>query len=157
MPKDPVELKEQEKKEFEAVSMTPKALKLSNGKTIYIQPPSIGLMRYISEQAQKTERMFLNPEFAKELEEAKSKQDLANIIPMLSKKFIDQMFASYDAVPELIQIIIDGKKPGTVKDHIVSIEEITDELNIFDMKAIVQEYRRLVDVSNFSQITKMLM
>ena len=101
--------------------------------------------------------MFLNPEFANELEEAKSKQDLANIIPMLSKKFIDQMFASYDAVPELIQIIIDGKKPGTVKNHVVSIEEITDELNIFDMKAIVQEYRRLVDVSNFSQITKMLM
>jgi hypothetical protein len=157
MPKDPAELKEQERKEFEAVSMTPKPIKLSNGKTIYIQPPSIGLMRYVSEQAQNTERMFLNPEFAKELEEAKSKQDLANIIPMLSKRFIDQMFASYDAVPELIQVIIDGKKPGTVKDHILSIEEITDELNIFDMKAIVQEYRRLVDVSNFSQITKMLM
>jgi len=157
MPKDPVEMKEQERKEFEAVSMTPKPIKLSNGKTIYIQPPSIGLMRYVSEQAQNTERMFLNPEFAKELEEAKSKQDLANIIPMLSKRFIDQMFASYDAVPELIQVIIDGKKPGTVKNHVVSIEEITDELNIFDMKAIVQEYRRLVDVSNFSQITKMLM
>ena len=157
MPKDPAELKEQEKREFEAVSMTPKPIKLSNGKTIYIQPPSIALMRHISEEAQKTERMFLNPEFAKELEEAKSKQDLANIIPLLSKKFIDQMFASYDAIPELIQLIVDGKKPGTVKDHVLSIQEITDDLNVFDVKAIVQEYKRLVDVSNFSQITKMLM
>ena len=67
------------------------------------------------------------------------------------------MFASYDAVPELIQIILDGRKPGIVKDHVLSIDEITDELNVFDMKLIVEEYRRLVDVSNFSQITKMLM
>jgi hypothetical protein len=157
MGKDPAEIKEKEQAEFKAVSMTPKPIKLSNGKTVYLQPPSIGLMRYISEQAQKTDRMFLNPECAKELEAAKSKQDLANIIPMLSKKFIDQMFASYDAVPELIQIILDGRKPGIVKDHVLSIDEITDELNVFDMKLIVEEYRRLVDVSNFSLITKILM
>jgi hypothetical protein len=151
--------KQEEKQEFNAVAMEPKPIKLSNGKTIYLQPPSVGLMRYISEQAQKSEKMFMNQDFADELVNVKTKEQLANVLPMLSKKWIEQMFESYDLIPELIQLIVDGKKPGTVKkkDHILSIEEIQDELNVFDIKAIVDEYRRLVDVSNFSRITKMLM
>lgn len=154
--KNTEEVRNEEREQFNAAAAMPKPIKLSTGKTIYLKPPSIGVMRYVSEQAHKSDRMFFNPEFAEEFKKAKDKQDLANLLPLVSKNFVDQMFASYDLVPELIQIIVDGAKPGAAKEHALSIKEITDELNVFDIKAIVQEYRRMCDVSNFTQITKMM-
>jgi len=140
---------EKEQKEFNATAGKPIEVKLSNGKIVYVPAPSLGLMRYISEKVQETQKV-IDPKMLEKLKEkVKTKEDIAEMLATISSNVLKKMNKEMEEMPIVIQLIVDGKKPGVAKDHALSIEEIENELNVFDLANILDTYLRQVDMSNF--------